>query len=510
VAPIRQPIGLAGVPSIPSVTGDVSVAAAGVRAPTRGGVIVEKQIRGRRSALLTVSIALGTAAAALTGDPARAATDVPYLDAGGTTRTVATAVELDGTETIIGTGPETWYVCAGTLSYAATLTVFGDARLILADGCDLTAMAAGTGAGIDVSGAESLTVYAQSTGPAAGRLAATGGVGGAGIGSGTTSGAGTITIVGGRVEASGGTGGAGIGGGAGRPGGTVVVNGGNVRALGSGGAGIGGGADGTGARVTITGGTVRAESAAGTGGAGIGGGANGTGGRVVISAAADVGARGADGAGALGGGAGIGSGGTDRPTPGMPGTILTALGTGIISASGGAPGASAGAGASFGEGGYAGGDGDDPPFFLVEATAGTGGTVSPSGTMMAMALTDITFTITPDPGYAIRSVTENGVDLGTVTTHTIPGVTGDTTFAADFAPLPTPTPSPTPTVPDAAGAAAGSTSATPGPSGATRLAASGPVPGLPLLGGVGALGLLAGIVLRSVRRRTRSTEGTDR
>lgn len=99
--------------------------------------------------------------------------------------------------------------------------------------------------------------------------------GGAGIGGGYNSGAGTITINGGTINATSDNG-AGIGGGYNRSndkvtrnGGTVTINGGNINATSGKGAGIGGGYYGFGGTVIIKGGTVNATS---IGGAGIGGG----------------------------------------------------------------------------------------------------------------------------------------------------------------------------------------------------------------------------------------------
>ena len=97
--------------------------------------------------------------------------------------------------------------------------------------------------------------------------------GGAGIGGGYNSGAGTITINGGTINATSDNG-AGIGGGYNksndkvtRNGGTVTINGGTVNATSDNGAGIGGGYYGFGGTVIIKGGTVNATS---TTGAGIG------------------------------------------------------------------------------------------------------------------------------------------------------------------------------------------------------------------------------------------------
>ncbi|MDR0770349.1 MAG: hypothetical protein LBE75_04020 [Burkholderiales bacterium] len=240
---------------------------------------------------------------------ASAATNVLYLDADGVSQIAPTATDLTGAITTLNAG---WYVtnCSVTnpIAYSNTITISGDVHLILADGCALTVSTGAAGnAGIRVAGANSLTVYAQSTGAGMGSLAATGRNGGAGIG-GRTPGetGGTVTINGGTVTASGNSGlsgstaGAGIGGGGagdgiaqGGAGGTVTINGGTVNCIGDSangfngaGAGIGGGggssgrSGGAGGTITINGGAVNCiggNSSTGFAGAGIGGGGSGGG-----------------------------------------------------------------------------------------------------------------------------------------------------------------------------------------------------------------------------------------
>ncbi|GHV62276.1 hypothetical protein FACS1894195_4030 [Bacteroidia bacterium] len=158
-----------------------------------------------------------------------------------------------------------------------------------------------------------------------GTVTATGGIGGAGIGSGYTGAGGTIIISGGTVTATGLNGGAGIGRGegSGGAGGTVTITGGTVTATGGnlGGAGIGGGSGGTGAAVTINGGTVTATggvAAAGIGGgigAGIGGGGAGGGGTITITGGT-VTATGNNGGAGIGGGGNTGAGGNITITGG--------------------------------------------------------------------------------------------------------------------------------------------------------------------------------------------------
>ena len=132
-----------------------------------------------------------------------------------------------------------------------------------------------------------------------GTVTATGGDGGAGIGGGKNSSGKHISISGGTVTATGGDGGAGIGGGTGMPGEIITIKSGTVTATGSGGgAGIGGGFQNRGSGITISGGTVTATGGS-NGGVGIGGGNNFAGSNIEISGGT-VTATGS------GGGAGIG------------------------------------------------------------------------------------------------------------------------------------------------------------------------------------------------------------
>ena len=206
---------------------------------------------------------------------------VTYLDETGTTQTV-TAAEITSSTATLGTG---WYVVNNDVLREATITVNGDAKLILMDGKALTVTASSDSkdAGIRVVGANSLTIYGQAEGT--GVLNATGDKWGAGIGGGYhssgggyDSSGGTITINGGHVTATGGVYGAGIGGGDEGDGGNITITGGTVTAESTDGnytgAGIGGGFDGNGGNITITGGTVVAtgrECGAGIGGSGSGG-----------------------------------------------------------------------------------------------------------------------------------------------------------------------------------------------------------------------------------------------
>ena len=304
-----------------------------------------------------------------------------------------------------------------------------------------------------------------------GTVNATGGDSGAGIGggnndagiSGDNSGAGgTITISGSAdVTATGGYRGAGIGGGNNGAGGTVTISGSaDVTATGGySGAGIGGGYRGNGGIVTISGGTVNATGGKGEsystsaygGGAGIGGGGggdfrsiisynSGASGDITISGDAVVTATGGDGDGSDetkkgNAGAGIGSGGAaGTVASGSLGAInITTTGT-VIATGGAANGASAGA--NIGTGGTESGAGAQSGF-LITATAGAGGSISPSGsTLLTSPTNSTTYTITPDTGYAIQQVLVDGVnDTDAVAngSYTFTNVTSDHTISAMFA-----------------------------------------------------------------------------
>lgn len=77
----------------------------------------------------------------------------------------------------------------------------------------------------------------------------------------------------------------------------------------------------------------------------------------------------------------------------------------------------------------------------ITATAGTGGSISPSGSVKVRHTGEETFTITPDSGYHIADVKVDGVSQGAVNTYTFENVTDDHTIEAAFAqnsPDPTP------------------------------------------------------------------------
>ena len=142
-----------------------------------------------------------------------------------------------------------------------------------------------------------------------GKLIATGGDYGAGIGGGSKGNGSNITITGGEVTATGGISASGIGGGNKGNGSNITITGGTVTATGgSSGAGIGGGNGGVGKNITITDGEVTAIG--GLNGAGIGGGLRNNGEKITVSGDATLKVQGGPTDTWDGAGAGIGNGGS--------------------------------------------------------------------------------------------------------------------------------------------------------------------------------------------------------
>ena len=68
----------------------------------------------------------------------------------------------------------------------------------------------------------------------------------------------------------------------------------------------------------------------------------------------------------------------------------------------------------------------------ITATAGNGGSISPSGPVTVVEGSSQSFTITPDVGNSISDVVVDGSSVGAVTTHTFTNVTSDHTIVAYF------------------------------------------------------------------------------
>lgn len=70
--------------------------------------------------------------------------------------------------------------------------------------------------------------------------------------------------------------------------------------------------------------------------------------------------------------------------------------------------------------------------YTVTASAGTGGSISPSGPVSVNHGESQTFTISPNTGYTISNVTVDGVSQGTISTYTFSNVTANHTINATF------------------------------------------------------------------------------
>ena len=78
--------------------------------------------------------------------------------------------------------------------------------------------------------------------------------------------------------------------------------------------------------------------------------------------------------------------------------------------------------------------------YTITPTAGTNGSISPSGAQIVTHGDNITFTITPNPGYSIADVQVDGSSVGAVSSYTFSNVTADHTIVASFVLTPTPVP----------------------------------------------------------------------
>ena len=75
-----------------------------------------------------------------------------------------------------------------------------------------------------------------------------------------------------------------------------------------------------------------------------------------------------------------------------------------------------------GTGGNEGGGGSGYSYYTIKATAGAGGSISPSGNVSVREGRDQTFTITPDKGYAVSNVKIDGKSIGAVKSYTFENV----------------------------------------------------------------------------------------
>ena len=82
---------------------------------------------------------------------------------------------------------------------------------------------------------------------------------------------------------------------------------------------------------------------------------------------------------------------------------------------------------------YTGGGGSSGySYYTIKATAGTGGSISPSGNVSVREGRDQTFTITPDKGYAVANVKIDGKSIGAVKSYTFENVSRTHTIEVSF------------------------------------------------------------------------------
>jgi hypothetical protein len=72
--------------------------------------------------------------------------------------------------------------------------------------------------------------------------------------------------------------------------------------------------------------------------------------------------------------------------------------------------------------------------YQMTATAGPDGSISPSGSFLTNAGTDLTFTMTPADCYVVSDVLVDGTSVGAVTTYTFTNIQADHTISVSFTP----------------------------------------------------------------------------
>ena len=81
---------------------------------------------------------------------------------------------------------------------------------------------------------------------------------------------------------------------------------------------------------------------------------------------------------------------------------------------------------------YTGGGSSGYSYYTIKATAGTGGSISPSGNVSVREGRDQTFTITPDKSYAVSNVKIDGKSIGAVKSYTFENVSRTHTIEVIF------------------------------------------------------------------------------
>ena len=74
----------------------------------------------------------------------------------------------------------------------------------------------------------------------------------------------------------------------------------------------------------------------------------------------------------------------------------------------------------------------EPQMWGISALAGTGGSISPSGTSQVEAGGSLTYTITPDPGYELSALQVDGSPVEAGNTYTFTDVQADHSIYAVF------------------------------------------------------------------------------
>lgn len=82
--------------------------------------------------------------------------------------------------------------------------------------------------------------------------------------------------------------------------------------------------------------------------------------------------------------------------------------------------------------GNEGGGGSGYSYYTIKATAGAGGSISPSGNVSVREGRDQTFTITPDKGYAVANVKIDGKSIGAAKSYTFENVSRTHTIKVIF------------------------------------------------------------------------------
>ena len=117
-------------------------------------------------------------------------------------------------------------------------------------------------------------------------------------------------------------------------------------------------------------------------------------------------------------------------------TILRNSGTGGNEGNSGTGGSGSGGNegnsGTGGTGGSGSGGGSGYSYYTIKATAGAGGSISPSGNVSVREGRDQTFTITPDKGYAVANVKIDGKSIGAAKSYTFENVSRTHTIEVIF------------------------------------------------------------------------------